>query len=68
MRIKKSKKEVLSIIKSGGKKGIRIDSIVTQTGWKVRTVQNALRDLRDEKLVKIMPDLLDMRRVIYYGG
>jgi DNA-binding MarR family transcriptional regulator len=68
MRIKKSKKEVLSIVKSEGKKGIRIDSIVKQTGWKTRTVNNALRSLRVDGLVKRMPDLMDMRKCIYYGG
>jgi len=68
MKIKRSKKEVLSIVKSGGKKGTRIDNIVKQTGWKIRTVNNALRSLRTEGLIMRIPDLLDMRSCVYYYG
>jgi DNA-binding MarR family transcriptional regulator len=65
MKLTKSQKIVLDILRKKGRKGVTPKQLLDQVSFAPRTVRYALRKLLKKKLIKRVPCLQDMRQWIY---
>ena len=65
IRLTKSQKIVLDILKKNYKKGITPGELLSSVSFAPRTVRYALRKLLKYNLVKRIPNLMDMRQYVY---
>ncbi len=65
LKLTKSQKVVLTILRKEGKNGITPNILLDRVSFAPRTVRYALRKLLKLKLVKRLPCLADMRQHIY---
>ncbi|TXT56613.1 MAG: hypothetical protein BAJATHORv1_20203 [Candidatus Thorarchaeota archaeon] len=65
LKLTKSQKIVLDILRSTGKDGVTPKQLLDKVSFAPRTVRYALRKLLKKKLIKRVPCLQDMRQWIY---
>jgi DNA-binding MarR family transcriptional regulator len=65
LKLTKSQKIVLDILRSSGKDGVTPKQLLDKVSFAPRTVRYALRKLLKKDLIKRVPCLQDMRQWIY---
>ena len=65
MKLTKSQKIVLDILRSSGRDGVTPKQLLDKVSFAPRTVRYALRKLLKKQLIKRVPCLQDMRQWIY---
>jgi DNA-binding MarR family transcriptional regulator len=65
MKLTKSQKIVLDILRSSGQDGVTPKQLLDKVSFAPRTVRYALRKLLKKQLIKRVPCLQDMRQWIY---